>query len=731
MNGATNLGWETVRVFVSSTFRDMQAERDYLAKWVFPELRQWCAQWWISLVDVDLRWGVHPEAGLTGQFVGESLQAIDRCRPFFISLLGRRSGTVPSGLPQSVLDAYPGLQNRRHRSVTHLEIQHAAIESLSNPGGPGTCEECFFYLRDERAAPLPTEPVGWTQDQRDQYERAFIGDSSPNLALRDLPPSEHLAPDGRMIRVRHYHPVFDPTLDNPEDPALPGRFTAASLVGLGTQVERDLREAIRKRFAQRIDSLRRHRGTDVESRESYLQEGFLKQRVYGATSRPAVLDSLRQYVVDDDRRVLALVGSSGSGKTSALAQFCDGWGGDRRLFYHFVGASPSSALPSALVGRILDWAGMPTTRGRSPREHLDAFLERQGRDCLLLIDGVDQLSTDGASRRLAWLPAALREGSKIIISAAHGPLDEIIERRGDRVLPVCGLTPSERQEMARSFLSEHNKELESPELQSILGRDAAKDPLYLAVALEELRLFGSFENLPGRVAGLAHSTDAMFGQLLGRLEIDHASDLAGVRRFFGLLACSRAGLTLDELDALMGGAERVHRTILRKIRAYIHLRASRLDFFHLSLARAVRERYLDRDVAKQRHRQLADYFLKRPLPSEEQLRAGDPAALRRIEELPFQLRHGQRWSELDDTVTQPEFLRAKIIAPGFGIEDLMSDCGIHDEFGTGVVGHTDVSAAMFRSLDNARLEVQRLSEMPRGTASVGSHLYAQLRRRGD
>ena len=32
--------WKTVRVFISSTFRDMQAERDHLVRFVFPKLRQ-------------------------------------------------------------------------------------------------------------------------------------------------------------------------------------------------------------------------------------------------------------------------------------------------------------------------------------------------------------------------------------------------------------------------------------------------------------------------------------------------------------------------------------------------------------------------------------------------------------------------------------------------------------------------------------------------------------------
>ena len=32
--------WKTVRFFITSTFRDMQAERDHLVRFVFPKIRQ-------------------------------------------------------------------------------------------------------------------------------------------------------------------------------------------------------------------------------------------------------------------------------------------------------------------------------------------------------------------------------------------------------------------------------------------------------------------------------------------------------------------------------------------------------------------------------------------------------------------------------------------------------------------------------------------------------------------
>src|SRR4051794_6811642 len=50
--------WRTARVFISSTFRDMHAERDHLVKVVFPALRERLAEYRVHPVDIDLRWGV-------------------------------------------------------------------------------------------------------------------------------------------------------------------------------------------------------------------------------------------------------------------------------------------------------------------------------------------------------------------------------------------------------------------------------------------------------------------------------------------------------------------------------------------------------------------------------------------------------------------------------------------------------------------------------------------------
>ena len=80
-----------VRVCISSTFRDMHAERDHLVTVVFPELRERVEQLGLEFFDVDLRWGV-PEKGADGEKANSweyCQQWIDRVEPFFVCFLGQ------------------------------------------------------------------------------------------------------------------------------------------------------------------------------------------------------------------------------------------------------------------------------------------------------------------------------------------------------------------------------------------------------------------------------------------------------------------------------------------------------------------------------------------------------------------------------------------------------------------------------------------------------------------
>src|SRR3990170_2812188 len=68
----------TFRVFVSSTFSDLKAERNALHERVFPRLRELCQAHGCRFQAIDLRWGVSEEAALDQQTMNICLGEIER-----------------------------------------------------------------------------------------------------------------------------------------------------------------------------------------------------------------------------------------------------------------------------------------------------------------------------------------------------------------------------------------------------------------------------------------------------------------------------------------------------------------------------------------------------------------------------------------------------------------------------------------------------------------------------
>ena len=93
---ATAVGFHEIRVFLSSTFRDFVHNRDLLVKQVFPELRRKARERGVEVVDVDLRWGITEEESQQGKVIPICLGEVDRCRPYFVGMLGERYGWIPS-----------------------------------------------------------------------------------------------------------------------------------------------------------------------------------------------------------------------------------------------------------------------------------------------------------------------------------------------------------------------------------------------------------------------------------------------------------------------------------------------------------------------------------------------------------------------------------------------------------------------------------------------------------
>lgn len=601
-----------MRVFVSSTFRDMHAEREQLIKRTFPRIQKLCEARGVVWGEVDLRWGIPDEQAAEGNVLPACLEEIERCRPFFIGLLGERYGSAAS-LSGELLERWRWLAGYRERSVTELEILHGVLND------PAAAEHALFYFRDP--AYLDRLPVG--------FDPADFRSEEPAAAkLHDL--KERIRESDVSVR--------EPYRDAEE---------------LGAWVEADLSALLDRLFP--LDA-----GYDPVA-AAHIQ--FAAQRRRHWVGREAELRHLDEMLTAGPAALVT--GPPGVGLSALLAN----WAAARRrshpgtlVLEHYVGAHPGATSLDGCCRQLC--LGLAAARNLPPpsvaveRDWPDLFVEQLAlagaeRPVLLVIDGADGLRGRGESAGADWLPSELPPGVRLVASAGEEAV-LAVERRGWPLLRVAELGSDERAELVRSYLAVFGKELSAERIRQIATVPATGKPFHLALLLEELRRHDEHATLGDRLAELLAAPDVLHlcGEVFRRCERDYdgaAPDFtAGA---LGLLAVARSGLSDTELCELLGGPggrlpQRPWSELQLALQAVLVSRDGLIGFAQSEPARVAWQRYVGtpvRQLALQRR--LADYFLARP---------DTPRA---AVELPFHLRQLAAWDELATWMSRADAFR--------------------------------------------------------------------------
>ena len=119
-------------IFVSSTFRDMQAERDLIQKEVLPQLKSKAKEYGENINMIDLRWGVdtselESEEG-SMKVMSVCLDEVERSRPYMLIFLGDRYGSIiDPAITERVIARKDSSFKLDNRKELHLSFIKASI----------------------------------------------------------------------------------------------------------------------------------------------------------------------------------------------------------------------------------------------------------------------------------------------------------------------------------------------------------------------------------------------------------------------------------------------------------------------------------------------------------------------------------------------------------------------------------------------------------------------------
>ncbi|MEW6206813.1 MAG: tetratricopeptide repeat protein [Acidobacteriota bacterium] len=630
----TSAQQRVVRVFVSSTFRDMHAEREELVKRFFPLLRDLCESRGVAFTEIDLRWGVTDEQKAEGEVLPICLNEINNCRPFFICLLGQRYGWIPDEIPQDLIDQEPWLAQYGDRSVTELEILHGVLND------PRMADNALFYFRS------PAYIASLPADQRRDFLEEPSAEEIEQYGLREA-----------RARAKERSRKLADLKDRIRASGLRVREDYPDPQSLSAMVFQDLLDIIDRLYPEGSQP-------DLFEREAQAQEFFISAQSRAYVER-GKYNTMLDERASNEHPPLVFVGEPGSGKTALLANWAMEYRKAHRqdfLLMHFVEASPMSANWVSMVMRFLHELktrfriseAMPNQMGRVGTTFAE-WLRRasSASRIVIVIDGLNKLEDLFGWSKLFWLPQEFPAGVRAFLSTTPAPLLEDLDASGCEMRRVEPLDVEERRQIITRYLAQYRKSLSADRINRIARASQSGNPLFLRSLLEELRVYGDHFTIDARIDHYlaARTTVELHERILERYEQDYELERKGlVRDAMSLLWAARRGLSEPELLDLLGsGGEPLPRFQMAQLyfaaRHLLMARRGLVTFGYDPLRQAVANRYLSAwQDQREVHLRIADYFSRRE-PNE-----------RRTDELQWQLFKAKEWERLASLLGDLSFL---------------------------------------------------------------------------
>jgi len=598
------------RIFLSSTFRDLENERNALQKIVFPRLSALCRKHGYSFHAVDLRFGIGEHVANEHRTMRVCVEEIERCKkispkPNFVVLLGERYGWRP--LPEEIPAGDFAAINEKIDNQTDKKLVADWYRLDENAVPPVYClqprsghyedptiwREAESELRAIFSA--ATERAGFSQEKRSSYlisatEHEIIkglfespgaeynsccfimnieaGEedkrilSSAGFIESDPESAGLLSELKRRIKKNMRANLFEYCVKTQD-----GKPTDEHLEGFCFDVEKTLTWLIMERINED--------GIAKESEaESSAHEDFARERSAHFTGREESVELILEYIDEIKNGAgaskdapLLIHAPSGAGKTSLLSKAAIAAAEkfkESAVVMRFVGATPRSADPDTLVLNIASELSL----GQAFQTELPSVISYAAgkKNVIIFIDALDQVFGSGAMNIADIIPAALPKNARLIISAleSEGENGEVLRLLKDKIPPCNHLALpqmdlSDGMKMIRSWLGHAGRKLTEAQLSIVSGKiEKCRIPLYFRLVFERIKRLRSYEPLDP--ADIGDDINGVFKNIFDSLRKDHPK--AATNACLQALSLSRHGLSEDEIvDAMFSGLLRDDHTV--------------------------------------------------------------------------------------------------------------------------------------------------------------------------
>lgn len=720
---------QVFRVFVSSTFDDLKAEREALQRQVFPEMRERCRKRGCQFQAIDLRWGISYEASLNHQTMRICIEEIQRCqavtpRPNFIVIMGNRYGWCP--LPAEIdataflaivdqvddlkqrklLDDWYRRDNNAHPPVYCLQERTGAFE---NPETWASQVEkplrkvmlnsaTLLDLEDDVmrlfASAIEQEVLTGVLEVSgaEKHTLCFLrhlskapsGLDSSKFIEKEADSCKRLDKLKNRLRQKLGNKVQDYYVGWKD-----GEPSRDHLEGFCNDVKESLWQVI----SSEIETQKSRKPLEVEIAS---HRHFGEDRSLTFVGREGILVYIAKWLAEDRGQPLAIHGESGCGKSALMGELakriCQSWYSGALVVERYVGATAESVdIRRLLEGICGEITGKDKIAGRSDYPQLikdfqsALKLASPSKPLVILIDALDQLASVEHARELAWLPVILPPHVHIFVTTTPGETLIALQNKlaEPALLPLEGMPSEESGLLLERWLANAGRKLTHHQKEFVHASFKRCDlPLYFHLVFQEVRRWKSYRTaeetkLKQDITGIIHD-------VLNRLSRNDQHGQMIVSRSLAYLAAARNGLTEEEILEVLAADIEVIADLEKRsfhelpehsfpvviwsrlffaLKHYLSQRSADgttvLSFFHRQFKDVVSKKFLKSGNAESRSAHLARYFESRRLE------------WRGVSELPFAQAQAGLSKELERTLTDFEFVEAKIAF--FGCQALIDE----------------------------------------------------------